>query len=68
MTTKLLDAFGLLNELDVSKSMGHDEMPSWLPEETVDFVANLLSICFGLSTTHGRLPGDWKNTTVIPNF
>lgn len=58
----------LLNELDVSKSAGPDNMHPRVLKELANVLAELLAIVFRASLTEGIVPYQWKQANVTPLF
>ncbi|KFQ45587.1 RNA-directed DNA polymerase from mobile element jockey, partial [Nestor notabilis] len=57
-----------LKNLDVHKSMGPDEIHSWVLKELANEVARPLSIILETSWQTGEVPDDWKKGNVTPIF
>ena len=53
-------------KLNISKSMGRDDMHPGVLGEMADVVAEQFSIIFEISWLLGEAPGDWKRETLPP--
>ena len=58
----------LVNNLDVHKSHGPDDIPARFLKETSDSISLVLALIFNASLHQGKLPIDWKNAFVVPIF
>ena len=57
-----------LRNLKMHKSMGADEVHSWVLRELVDEVVEPLSIIFEKSWQSDEVPTDWKRGNITPCF
>ncbi|KFQ41921.1 RNA-directed DNA polymerase from mobile element jockey, partial [Nestor notabilis] len=55
-----------LNNLNVHKSMGPDEIHPWLLKELANEVVRPLSVIFERSWQSGEVPDDWKKGNITP--
>ncbi|KFP82431.1 RNA-directed DNA polymerase from mobile element jockey, partial [Apaloderma vittatum] len=57
-----------LDNLNIHKSMGPDEMHPRVLRELAEVIARPLSIIFGKSWATGEGPEDWRKANVTPVF
>ncbi|KFQ52117.1 hypothetical protein N333_01579, partial [Nestor notabilis] len=57
-----------LKNLNVHKSMGPDEIHTWVLKELANEVARPLSIIFEKSWQSSEAPGDWRKGNITPIF
>ena len=57
-----------INELNVNKAMGADNIHSRLLREGVDSISTALEKIFTRSLAYGEIPNDWKIANVVPIF
>lgn len=58
MAIKVPNVFGLLSKHDIGGSIGYNEMHLRLLNESGNFVANPLSLCFSPCATQSIFPKD----------
>ena len=57
-----------LNNLDIHKASGPDEIPARLLKEYASLIAPILTEIYQNSIDQGAIPKDWKKANVTPLF
>jgi hypothetical protein len=60
--------FKLLKNLDISKAVGPDELPTKVFQYCAEDLAPAVSTLFHISINTGNLPSDWRKAFVSPVF
>ena len=55
-----------LRDLEVSKASGPDKISSRMLKETAPSIASSITKLFNLSIRMGKIPDQWKESTVVP--
>ncbi|XP_072048268.1 uncharacterized protein [Amphiura filiformis] len=58
----------LLNQLNIHKAPGPDEIPSYILKVYASRIAPILTIIFNKSLTSGILPESWRQANITPIF
>ena len=67
-TIREIEAYDHLRNLNIQKSMGPDEMNPRVLRESVEVVAEQLSMICDKSWQSGEDPGDWRKGNIAPIF
>ncbi|XP_057299216.1 uncharacterized protein LOC130629859 [Hydractinia symbiolongicarpus] len=57
-----------LQSLNRKKSVGLDDLPSWLLKDCMEVIASPLTYIINMSFETSTFPSDWKRTKVLPLF
>ena len=58
----------LLNELDVRKAMGPDELSNWVLKECKEQLVEPIWEVINTSLIEGRVPREWKRANIMPIY
>ena len=58
----------LLQDLDIHKASGPDNIPTRFLKDHAEELASVLSLIYTASLQQGEVPSDWRQATVCPIF